>query len=195
MRHSNINLTMSRYTHTLTGQEAQAVAGLPNFSLPGNQKQIATGTDDRIIDTALIGSEKLTPKLTPFLTPTAYSECTLPATVGNQVKNSSKESKSSNCLPDGKLGGEKDKSSSNDTKNGEGGIRTRGRGVYPYDGLANRCLKPLGHLSKQLCSNLPCTSPFCKKITNKPYFSKDAAQNPAEEHPYLTFKYSCSLVS
>ena len=32
--------------------------------------------------------------------------------------------------------------------NGEGGIRTRGTGVYPYDGLANRCLKPLGHLSK-----------------------------------------------
>ena len=33
-------------------------------------------------------------------------------------------------------------------KNGEGGIRTRGRGVYPYDGLANRYLKPLGHLSE-----------------------------------------------
>ena len=32
--------------------------------------------------------------------------------------------------------------------NGEGGIRTRGTGVYPYDGLANRCLKPLGHLSE-----------------------------------------------
>ncbi|MBN2312883.1 MAG: hypothetical protein JXM79_03070, partial [Sedimentisphaerales bacterium] len=29
-----------------------------------------------------------------------------------------------------------------------GGIRTPGTGVYPYDGLANRCLKPLGHLSK-----------------------------------------------
>ena len=31
--------------------------------------------------------------------------------------------------------------------NGEGGIRTRGTGYYPYDGLANRCLQPLGHLS------------------------------------------------
>jgi hypothetical protein len=31
--------------------------------------------------------------------------------------------------------------------NGEGGIRTRGTGVHPYDGLANRCLQPLGHLS------------------------------------------------
>ena len=33
-------------------------------------------------------------------------------------------------------------------KNGEGGIRTPGTGVYPYDGFANRCLKPLGHLSE-----------------------------------------------
>jgi len=32
--------------------------------------------------------------------------------------------------------------------NGEGGIRTRGAGLYPHDGLANRCLKPLGHLSE-----------------------------------------------
>jgi hypothetical protein len=31
--------------------------------------------------------------------------------------------------------------------NGEGGIRTRGTGCYPYDGLANRYLQPLGHLS------------------------------------------------
>ena len=30
---------------------------------------------------------------------------------------------------------------------GEGGIRTRDRGLNPYDGLANRCLQPLGHLS------------------------------------------------
>ncbi len=34
--------------------------------------------------------------------------------------------------------------------NGEGGIRTRGTEGNPYDGLANRCLKPLGHLSKSL---------------------------------------------
>ena len=34
--------------------------------------------------------------------------------------------------------------------NGEGGIRTRGTSLYRYDGLANRCLKPLGHLSKLL---------------------------------------------
>ena len=31
--------------------------------------------------------------------------------------------------------------------NGEGGIRTPGRAMKPYDGLANRSLQPLGHLS------------------------------------------------
>jgi len=48
MRHSDINLTMSIYTHTLTGQESQAIANLPDLSLPSNQKQraVATGTDD-----------------------------------------------------------------------------------------------------------------------------------------------------
>ena len=30
---------------------------------------------------------------------------------------------------------------------GEGGIRTLGRGLGPYDGLANRCFRPLSHLS------------------------------------------------
>ena len=47
MRHSDINLTMSRYTHTLTGQEAQAVESLPDLFLPSSQSQqtIATGTD------------------------------------------------------------------------------------------------------------------------------------------------------
>src|SRR5213080_3740872 len=31
---------------------------------------------------------------------------------------------------------------------GEGGIRTPDRGISPYNGLANRRLQPLGHLSK-----------------------------------------------
>ena len=34
------------------------------------------------------------------------------------------------------------------TIRGEGGIRTLGTGNPPYAGLANRCLQPLGHLSK-----------------------------------------------
>ena len=31
---------------------------------------------------------------------------------------------------------------------GEGGIRTLGTGLKPYNGLANRCLQPLDHFSK-----------------------------------------------
>ena len=32
-------------------------------------------------------------------------------------------------------------------KNGEGGIRTRGTSLTPYNGLANRRFQPLSHLS------------------------------------------------
>jgi hypothetical protein len=48
MRHSDINLTMSRYTHVFRGQESEAVAKLPDLSLPSEVKQqaLATGTED-----------------------------------------------------------------------------------------------------------------------------------------------------
>ncbi|MFH1613771.1 MAG: tyrosine-type recombinase/integrase [Planctomycetota bacterium] len=48
MRHSDINLTMSIYTHTLIGQESQAIDDLPDLSVPSLQKQqsVATGTND-----------------------------------------------------------------------------------------------------------------------------------------------------
>ena len=48
MRHSDINLTMGRYTHIFRGEESKAVADLPSLSLPSKQKlrEIATGTDD-----------------------------------------------------------------------------------------------------------------------------------------------------
>ncbi len=170
MRHSDINLTMSRYTHTLAGQEAKAVAGLPDLSLPTREKQVATGTDDKPIEAIQTGSKKWTPKLTPELTPTAFSECTRPATVGNQAKNPPETGKGSNCLAEAKLRNEKDSLSPCDTNNGEGGIRTRAAGLSPLDGLANRCLQPLGHLSGQLARNLLLPSPHCKKITATPPF-------------------------
>jgi hypothetical protein len=49
MRHSDINLTMSLYTHTLQGQESQAVENLPDLSLPSKGSQKATGTDRRSV--------------------------------------------------------------------------------------------------------------------------------------------------
>lgn len=43
MRHSDINLTMIMYTHTLRGQEATAVESMPDLSSKANK---ATGTND-----------------------------------------------------------------------------------------------------------------------------------------------------
>ena len=40
---------------------------------------------------------------------------------------------------------------------GEGGIRTLDTGVSPYNGLANRRLQPLGHLSGGFHYSLTCT--------------------------------------
>ena len=49
MRHNDINLTMSRYTHKFRGQESEAVEKLPDLSLPSQKKQqaLATGTDGK----------------------------------------------------------------------------------------------------------------------------------------------------
>jgi len=51
MRHCDINLTMSRYTHIFTGQQSEAVEKLPVLPLPGSQRQAAvrTGTDGQIV--------------------------------------------------------------------------------------------------------------------------------------------------
>jgi len=46
MRHSDINLTMSTYTHVLRGRESEAVAALPDFSIPHEETKLATGTYD-----------------------------------------------------------------------------------------------------------------------------------------------------
>ena len=50
MRHSDINLTMSRYTHVFRGAESEAVESLPDFSSQGRQRQAATGTDGKPIE-------------------------------------------------------------------------------------------------------------------------------------------------
>jgi hypothetical protein len=94
MRHSDINLTMARYTHTLRGQEAEAVKSLPDLSLPKDQAVRATGTD---------GREELTPQLTPPSTPAAFSECSRLAAGG--VSRPSGEDETALCkhLEQGRL--------------------------------------------------------------------------------------------
>jgi len=51
MRHSDINLTISRYTHTLTGQTAKAIETLPDLTKSARtEKAVMTGTDNRPAD-------------------------------------------------------------------------------------------------------------------------------------------------
>lgn len=55
MRHSDINLTMSRYTHVFTDQEAEAVARFPDLSLASCEDQdeggdIDVGQKDSLVD-------------------------------------------------------------------------------------------------------------------------------------------------
>lgn len=46
MRHSDINLTMSHYTHIFKSQESEAIAKLPDLSQSSKQRKSGgTGTD------------------------------------------------------------------------------------------------------------------------------------------------------
>jgi len=45
LRHSKVDLTLSRYSHVYAGQVSEAVESLPDLSAPSSQAQRATGTD------------------------------------------------------------------------------------------------------------------------------------------------------
>jgi integrase len=45
-RHSTITLTMDRYSHTLVGEQADALRGLPDLTGPASNQNRKTGTDD-----------------------------------------------------------------------------------------------------------------------------------------------------
>ncbi|MCE9548279.1 MAG: site-specific integrase [Planctomycetia bacterium] len=51
-RHSTITLTMDRYSHTVLGEQSDALVALPDLSEPVGQQQQATGTDGRNVTTA-----------------------------------------------------------------------------------------------------------------------------------------------
>jgi hypothetical protein len=129
MRHSDINLTMSRYSHVLRGQESEAIAGLPDLSLPSRQSQqaTATGTDD---------SGEWTPKWTPELTPTAFSGSHGSAAIGKTRGESSANPASDNLMQDRDLGTDCQRLVTADT-----GEREMGRtGVEPAThGFSVRC--------------------------------------------------------
>jgi len=127
MRHSDINLTMSRYSHVLRGQESEAIEGLPDLSLPSKQSQQATGTD---------GSEKWTPKWTPESTPTAYSGCDQSSAVGSGQGRAHRSECSHNFRERGNLGTENNHLATVGT-----GEKEMGRGGFepPTHGFSVRC--------------------------------------------------------
>ncbi len=135
MRHSKIDLTMTQYTHVLRGQESEAVAKLPNLSLPGRKKK-ATGIAGRSLESAQSRSGKLTQRLTPFLTPTAYSGCDRSSAVGNEQDNFQKNNNNDNCLNAERLGIKKDSLALAVT-----GKKVMGRGGIepPTHGFSVRC--------------------------------------------------------
>ena len=108
MRHSDINLTMSIYTHTLRGQESEAVAALPDLSLPSSKAQeaVATGTDSKPMENGRGKNGKWTPKWTPQLTPTLFSGSDRSATPGTEPDDDRENDGGSNCLHGGDLDNE-----------------------------------------------------------------------------------------
>ena len=137
MRHSDINLTMSRYTHTLRGQESKAVENLPDLSLPNKkQKNAATGTDGKSVEAAQEQPKKLPPYLTPQLTPTTYLECNQSTANGNSPSAKPDKVKVRKYLPRRELSTESNHLSP--SVNGRG--RTRPAGLEPATyGLEIRC--------------------------------------------------------
>ncbi len=138
MRHSDINLTMSRYTHTLTGQEAKAIENLPDLSLQNlaSQQAKATGTYDGTADATLDAPKKLTPQLTPKSTPTAFSACDRLATVGNGDVTDRENEPDCNLLENENLDSERHELAA--VGMGESGM---GRGGFepPTHGFSVRC--------------------------------------------------------
>ena len=137
MRHSTIDLTMTRYTHTYRGQESEAVEELPDFSLPSKtgQEALATGTDGRPVESAQNSQKQLTPESTPKLTPTAFSGCDRSAAIGTRQSKSSENTRTDKCSTVERLDNRSDSLSANDSEPNE----MRPAGLEPATcGLGNR---------------------------------------------------------
>ena len=130
-RHSTITLTMDRYTHTCPGELSAALAALPDLSGSAREAARATGTDD-----AVPAGKNLASCLAQ------NSQRGAPPVGAVRPAGAMRDTVDKGKKP--RHGCEKRTS---DARIGEGGIRTRGTGLNPYDGLANRWFQPLTHLS------------------------------------------------
>jgi len=101
MRHSDINLTMSMYTHTLRGQVQTALGQLPDLSQPSkdSQKAKATGTDE----TNVTADSAYRPAYRK-LTETPVSDKIGMSSLGTSGKLEGGTSNSCNSIDEGHLG-------------------------------------------------------------------------------------------
>jgi integrase len=151
-RHSDINLTMNRYSHTLLTDEAQALESLPAFPSAfdspktGKRELRATGTDDVAANGAMAGKgTKASGKGEACFEASAASDCV--AIGRNVTEESDDDDESSGTTAKTKLPNKPDGSGilpMNDS--GEGGIRTLESGIRPT-GFRDRPIRPLWHLS------------------------------------------------
>jgi len=135
-RHSTITLTMDRYSHTYRGEAAAALNVLPDLSSPARQTVVATGTDCRIVGE----NPSCQNPVFPVSPPVSLEGAVLSSLVESCGMNGGEV----------RAGGINEKPPTIEgfpTKSGEAGIRTRDKDLTPYNGLANRRLQPLGHLS------------------------------------------------
>ncbi len=142
-RHSDINLTLSRYSHTVLADEAKALTALPQFpSLFGHPKTNtvetlrATGTDDSA------------PRLGNVLQSGLQERGSFPCISMHRDDTSTAEAESEESDPanvkKAEISQQKPGNLSLDAE------RTRFELVVrpkPYADLANRCFRPLSHLS------------------------------------------------
>jgi len=147
-RHSTITLTMDRYSHVNCSTERAALNMLPEIEI-GKQIVLKTGTDDLPVNV----DKKTDTKTDEKTAKTAYLARQGMSQIGNEINkiNGAILVNGQEYSSLSKKGLDTNKQNISDvctTQNGEGEIRTRGTSVHRYDGLANRCLQPLGHLSK-----------------------------------------------
>lgn len=137
-RHSTPTLTLGRYSHIGLSDTARALEALPSFAPPTPAEPQAaqakrTGTDDAPAVVDAVAKTDAVHLGAPLALSCAGGR--IPATSGG-AQNASAQSEQTRM----DIGFSKE--------NGESGIRTRGTGLSPYIGLANRRLQPLGHLSR-----------------------------------------------
>ena len=119
MRHSTVELTMNAYTHAGADAERAAVAALPELR--------ATGTDGENCLAVCLPNAGAEP------CNSLQSNANLGERNEGRGENTERSETTVSRRPD--------------ASGGEGGIRTRGRGLNPFNSLANCRFRPLSHLS------------------------------------------------